>query len=106
MPDANYGVSPQNPQSSGLTIAQDFWEREGRVIWRNKKHTDKRVYYFLGCSSPGVIDSGSNFTSMAKAVGLRRGQEGHQGGCTIPGNRNVGSVQAACSTGLRRNDAK
>lgn len=51
------GLPPKN-QSSGLTSAQYFWEREGRAIWSNKKHVDKRVYYFLGCSSPGVVNSG------------------------------------------------
>lgn len=90
--------SPKN-QSSGLTSARYFWEREGRVIWRNKKHTDKRVYYLLGCSSPGVVDSGCHFTSMAKAAGPCRGQEGHRDGYTIPGNLIVGSQHALMACG-------
>lgn len=90
--------SPKN-QSSGLTSARYFWEREGRVIWRNKKHTDKRVYYLLGCSSPGVVDSGCHFTSMAKAAGPCRGQEGHRDGYTIPGNLIVGSQYALMACG-------
>lgn len=70
---------PKNPRS-GLTRAHCFWEREGRVIWRSKKHKDKRVYNLLGCSSLGVVDSRGDFIWMAKAVGPRRGQVGHQDG--------------------------
>lgn len=70
---------PQNP-SSELTGAHCFWKREGRVIWRTKKRTDKRAYRLLGCSSLGVVDSRGNFILMAKAVGPRGGQGGHQDG--------------------------
>lgn len=70
---ANDGVFPPKNQSSGLTSAQYFWERDGRIIWRNKKHMDKRVYYLSGCSSPGVVDSRGKFKPDGQGSGTTKG---------------------------------